>query len=296
MHVLRVLAEPASPERVGRRGHVPSRPALGRPQPVPRPGVFERPELEGWLGREYVERLATFCQSAIEEWYSQRRPSPGAGWARLLRREDGAELHAPSDPELYPKVQRGRARARLPRRGVLDARVRCRPTGSHRSDVRRSGERRVPAQLQAEVFAMQNTWRTRGDHAHLVRYEDMVMRPNETLAALLEYVEVDSSPQTRRATAEPGRPGSAGAPRRDRRPRTGRDSPDDCGPEGHDRPLEEGRRRFTRGPLLGRLRRGSRRVRLHEVRPVAGQHIFRATTIGLEARLRGERRALRFGG
>ena len=29
------------------------------------------PELEGWLGREYPERLAAFCQSAIEEWYSR---------------------------------------------------------------------------------------------------------------------------------------------------------------------------------------------------------------------------------
>jgi hypothetical protein len=58
-----------------------------------------------------------------------------------------------------------------------------------------SGNAAVPPQLRAEVFAMQNTWRTRGDQAHLVRYEDMVTRPNETLTALLEYVGVDSSPQ-----------------------------------------------------------------------------------------------------
>ena len=40
---------------------------------------------------------------------------------------------------------------------------------------------------------MQNVWRSRGGKAHLVRYEDMITRPHKTLAALLDYVEVDSS-------------------------------------------------------------------------------------------------------
>jgi sulfotransferase family protein len=43
---------------------------------------------------------------------------------------------------------------------------------------------------------MQRSWETRGSGAHLVRYEDMVLRPHETLDSLLSYLEVDSSAET----------------------------------------------------------------------------------------------------
>ena len=39
-------------------------------------------------------------------------------------------------------------------------------------------------------------WRNRGDRAHLVRYEDLVFRPVETLESLLRYLEIDSSERT----------------------------------------------------------------------------------------------------
>ena len=39
-------------------------------------------------------------------------------------------------------------------------------------------------------------WRERGGKAHLVRYEDLIARPQETLADLFSYLEVDASPTT----------------------------------------------------------------------------------------------------
>jgi hypothetical protein len=40
------------------------------------------------------------------------------------------------------------------------------------------------------------SWRTRGDSAHLVRYEDLILRPAETLTEMFEYLELDSAATT----------------------------------------------------------------------------------------------------
>jgi hypothetical protein len=42
------------------------------------------------------------------------------------------------------------------------------------------------------------SWRERLERAHLVRYEDLVLEPEETIVRLLEYLELDSSPALRR--------------------------------------------------------------------------------------------------
>ena len=59
-----------------------------------------------------------------------------------------------------------------------------------------SDEHYVEEVLKPAALAISNSWRTRGSRAHLVRYEDMVLRPQETLTALLEYLELERSPQT----------------------------------------------------------------------------------------------------
>jgi hypothetical protein len=46
------------------------------------------------------------------------------------------------------------------------------------------------------VADLQRSWQARSDRAHLVRYEDLVLEPNETLTSMLDYLELDSSPGT----------------------------------------------------------------------------------------------------
>jgi hypothetical protein len=43
---------------------------------------------------------------------------------------------------------------------------------------------------------MADAWRTRGERAHLLRYEDLVFKPEETLAELLGYLQLEASPAT----------------------------------------------------------------------------------------------------
>ena len=43
---------------------------------------------------------------------------------------------------------------------------------------------------------MRLSWRERKGSAHLLRYEDLIQRPEETLAAVLAYLGVDSRAET----------------------------------------------------------------------------------------------------
>jgi hypothetical protein len=43
---------------------------------------------------------------------------------------------------------------------------------------------------------LRKSWQTRGHRGHLVRYEDLVYKPDQTLAGLLEYLELDALPTT----------------------------------------------------------------------------------------------------
>ena len=195
MHMLRVLAEPASQAESANADTFQGDLHWVGHNPFHDQAVFEQPELEGWLGRKYVEQLATFCQGAIEKWYSSV--------ARAQEQEAPAYFAEKMGPSYVPLLTRElypRSKEILLVRDFRDVACSMRDfdAGRRHSEPMYGGSPNatVPPQLQAEVFAMQNTWRTRRDQAHLVRYEDMVTRPNETLTALLEYVEVDSSPQT----------------------------------------------------------------------------------------------------
>ena len=195
MHVLRVLSEPASLTESADQDFQGDLHWVGH-NPFHDQTVFERPELGGWLGRDYVEQLATFCQSAIEEWYSRVTRAQGQDAPAYFAEKMGPSYLPLLTRELYPK-----SKEVVLVRDFRDVACSMREFDAGRPgqfDPMYGGSRNedVPPQLLVEAFAMQNTWRTRGDHAHLVRYEDMVARPAETLTALLDYVEIDSSQQT----------------------------------------------------------------------------------------------------
>jgi sulfotransferase family protein len=197
MHMLRVLTEPASPEDSADPDTLQGDLHWVGHNPFHDVTVFERPELAGWLGRDYVEQLATFCQSAIEAWYARVARSQDQRAPAYFAEKMGPTYLPLLTRELYPK-----SKEVVLVRDFRDVACSMREFDAGRTYSqfdplnRGSANPEIPAPLETEVFAMRNTWRTRRDHAHLVRYEDMVMRPNETLATLLEYVEVDSSPQT----------------------------------------------------------------------------------------------------
>ena len=54
----------------------------------------------------------------------------------------------------------------------------------------------VRESLRPLVVDFHRAWKRRAARSHLVRYEDLVLEPAQTLAALLAYLELDSSPET----------------------------------------------------------------------------------------------------
>jgi hypothetical protein len=64
-----------------------------------------------------------------------------------------------------------------------------RPDGISDEDYMRDGMGRMVADLR-------RGWHTRGAGAHLVRYEDLIRTPQETVTAMLRYLELDASPPT----------------------------------------------------------------------------------------------------
>jgi hypothetical protein len=195
MHMLRVLTEPANASESSDADTFQGDLHWVGHNPFHDQAVFDRPELGRWLEREYVEQLAAFCQSTIEEWYTRVARSQEQDAPSFFAEKMGPSYLPLLTRELYPE-----AREVVLVRDFRDVACSTRAFDAGRpgrSDPMygEPGNAAVPPQLRAEVFAMQNTWRTRGEQAHLVRYEDMVMRPAETLTALLEHVGVESSPQ-----------------------------------------------------------------------------------------------------
>jgi hypothetical protein len=150
--------------------------------------------LATWFSGRYLERLATLCQESIDSWYS------------CVARERGLEqplyfaekqLHRPTVVptllwELYPA-----AREVFMVRDFRDLAISkiawTRKTGGKVED---GDEHFVRHFLGPRVRAFHDAWRMRGEQAHLIRYEDLVTSPQEILAGMLDYLELDSAPAT----------------------------------------------------------------------------------------------------
>jgi hypothetical protein len=195
LHMLKVLSAPgdllrsADPDNFHRDPHF-----VGQ-NPYHDESVHERPSLAYWFGRSHIERLAAFCQRNIEDWYmtlarSQEQDRPRYFAEKYIWPGDLPALAW----ELYPQAKevflvrdfRDMACSILAfdrKRGFAGF---GRPPGTTDEEYMRGELRRMALDLQA-------SWRERRDRAHLLRYEDLVRRPDEALAGLLEYLEVDRS-------------------------------------------------------------------------------------------------------
>jgi hypothetical protein len=160
--------------------------------------VYERPSLAYLMGRAYVERLASFCLRSIEDWYmtvaqTQEQRAPIYFAEKHMRPSYLPVLTW----ELYP-----RAKEVFLVRDFRD--VACsilafdrkrgfpgfgRPEGA-------TDEEYLRGPLHEMATHLRRSWESRRDRGHLVRYEDLVLHPRETLTALVEYLELDASEAT----------------------------------------------------------------------------------------------------
>jgi hypothetical protein len=150
-------------------------------------------ELGAWLGRGHADRLATFCLQNVEDWYG------------ITARDQGKEpvyfaeknfLHTPIQSlgvsDLYPETREVFS--------VRDFRDVACSMLSHVGDRWFARgfdvDRALHEMLAPWVNHLVSSWRARGERAHLVRYEDLVRRPGETMKGVFDYLEIDSSEPT----------------------------------------------------------------------------------------------------
>jgi hypothetical protein len=188
LHVLKTLAAPTDARKqVGSPTEFHLEPLAAGGNPFYSADFAAWPEVEAWSGREYVRDLAAFCQRSIDGWYlaaarAQRRPADGlnyfiekhfaGAYPRLMR-------------ELYPEAREvflvrdfrdmiASMRAYNARKGYDDF-----------GRARFESDAAWLAGLGRGAVQLRDAWRERGSAENLVRYEDLVQRPETVLPPLL---------------------------------------------------------------------------------------------------------------
>jgi GT2 family glycosyltransferase len=205
MEVLRTLAAPASyiqsvlPELY--RGHW----WIGDERPSPLPLHLEGRDtvMPQWLGRESVEVMAGFCQSRIEDFYREVARTEGVDAPRYYAEKCWPEHFTPRIvAELYPE---GRE-IMLVRdfRDMVCSILGYNAKRGFASFGRESADTddEFIRELRDSAVRMLESWQEREETAHLLRYEDLVLDAEATLAGVFEYLELDGNPATVRRVIE----------------------------------------------------------------------------------------------
>jgi hypothetical protein len=138
-----------------------------------------------------VERLTALCQSSIEDWYLEVARSQGQD-EPLCFAEKGVAGHIPALTwELYPNAKE----IFLVRdfRDMVCSLMAFYKDGTTRR--RASDDEQYIRWLGSWATHLHSDYTSRADRAHLVRYEDVVNQPAETMTAVFQYLELDASPE-----------------------------------------------------------------------------------------------------
>jgi Sulfotransferase family len=171
--------------------------------PAHRPAIGD-PRLETWLGSTAVETLATMCRRRIEAFF---------GEVATAREKDGVRyflekfLLEPVTLDLLSEMYSGAREVLLVRdfrdmiSSVLAFNEKRGYSAFGRERVASDGEY-VKSIAYKQALGMLNRWRDRAEIAHLVRYEDLVLKPSNTLAALCRFLGIDSREPTLETTLD----------------------------------------------------------------------------------------------
>jgi hypothetical protein len=195
--VLLALSEPASYRRQLTPGRdLDSTWWLGTQMPMPR-ARWPR-ALHDWTGAATVEALAGFCQERIESLYEVIASQLDVRGPRYFAEKYWATSTIPDLVwELYDHPREifvvRDFRDMLSSMYAFDAKRGYPAFGRQRAP---DHESHVVEQLEPRVDSLRRQWERRAERAHLVRYEQLVARPAETMEGVLAYLSLDASSET----------------------------------------------------------------------------------------------------
>jgi hypothetical protein len=209
MHMLKVLSSPANHTQSGHAWHFHENQFfVGTPPDYWTPVVHDD-GLKHWFGRTYTEDLAAFVQRSIDGFYratakSQKEPMPAYFAEKhypvmgTLTGATASEYLSLTIARMFREIYDGARELLLMR----DFRDRLCSISSFNAQNRavEFGRQHVTTdeefvwRLRSEAQMFVQYWK-QNNEAHLVRYEDLILQPEESLTHVLDYVGLDSSPK-----------------------------------------------------------------------------------------------------
>lgn len=154
-------------------------------------------QVKNWVGVRYVENMAAFCQQSVEEYYLSVAESQEETNSMYFV-EKYSPYHVPSIIwELYPKA----------REIILVRDFRDMLSSINAFNAKRGGlgfgrkrvltdEEYVEQLGQRGIRNLHQAWIARREKVHLMRYEDIILKPMETVRSMLQYLSLEHSDDT----------------------------------------------------------------------------------------------------
>ena len=154
------------------------------------------PSFHRWLGQQYTEKLAQFCLESVETFYQHIARIAGRGNAVYFAEKIHPEVATGLLRQLYPRLCEI-ILVRDPRdilASVISFNAKRGKVGFGYSQYNNPVE--YLTYLKARMAIQAQMYQANPEHSYLLRYEDLILRPTETLTGLLTYLGLDASPAT----------------------------------------------------------------------------------------------------
>ena len=142
-----------------------------------------------WLGTDAMRQIGAACQERVEAFYLQVMEKSGAADVRYFAEKCLLDLTSEIFPGARELILVRDFRDRL---SSVFAWNEKRDDHGFGHEAEMSKAEYVAERVRADAEGLLRRRRRQGDAAHLVRYEDLILRPAETLTGLLEYLELDA--------------------------------------------------------------------------------------------------------
>jgi hypothetical protein len=151
------------------------------------------------IGGQSIRHLAHFCRSQAERFYSEHRKSrldkaPNA--RAFIEKGSGNRRMMRLAQEVWPKAKQffliRDLRDMFASMLAYNRKIDRQQFGSKNSE----SDAHHASNLRVAIEAYVLEWQAKADRCHVVRYEDFVLRPQETLAHLLQALELPADRPT----------------------------------------------------------------------------------------------------
>jgi hypothetical protein len=196
-HMLKTLSEPRDPYHSGQADRFQTNKQWVGYNPFYPEPIAVTPGLGEWMGRDYVEDLARFCQRNAEEAYLRIAAGQGQSNVRYMAEKHRADNLPWLVWELYPNAKE----IFLVRdfRDVYSSMLAFNKKFGKRAfgpPHIKSDEEFAHFLRNSTIRNLSRSWPKRQDRAILVRYEDLILEPQPTLRRIFDYLELDASDAT----------------------------------------------------------------------------------------------------